>query len=258
MAGRSCEGCGRMFVSRDHRQRFCDRKCYDEKGRRRPQCSIEGCTEFSHGKGLCGSHYQKMSRYGDPLAAHRKRPNGTGRGVCVLDGCDREVSSRGLCELHYRRVLHHDTTDPPPEQCPVCTHSDRAVIEYHVMAGVPTKRVASWFGLHGLTIRRHMERDAGFPVPGRPTGKPCQVCTHPDVDEIDRLLEQRLTYDRHHPVSLPGHLTFKAIGLRFGFEGLNWFRNHITPEHQAKRAVYELGRLEALTSGTNGTSGTDG
>jgi len=41
-------------------------------------CSIAGCTRSRESKGLCNKHYLSQWRYGDPLKARTKRPDGTG------------------------------------------------------------------------------------------------------------------------------------------------------------------------------------
>lgn len=42
----------------------------------KPVCSIEGCNQPIRGRGWCTKHYQRWSKYGDPLVT-QKRPHGT-------------------------------------------------------------------------------------------------------------------------------------------------------------------------------------
>jgi hypothetical protein len=186
----------------------------------------------------------RWSRHGDPLVRkYRPHPE-----PCHAPGCDRVGISKGLCDRHYRRLLDRgDISDPV--FCPVCPRPDRAVIEARLMSGEPIKRVGKDIGILSVrTLRNHCAEHAGVALPEGITGKRCRVCDHPEVEEIDRLLVQRLKWDRLHPVNLPRSLTFKAIGRRFGFTGPSWFRHHITPEHQARRAQYELDRLAGLSA----------
>jgi len=39
-------------------------------------CSVEGCGKSHSARGLCGAHYRKWKRYGDPLAGGTRTANG--------------------------------------------------------------------------------------------------------------------------------------------------------------------------------------
>lgn len=45
---------------------------------------------------MCGRHYQRFLKFGDPLADRRRR-----RRPCIVDGCDRPAAGKGLCGAHY-------------------------------------------------------------------------------------------------------------------------------------------------------------
>lgn len=70
-------------------------------------CSVEGCgRELTppHGRGMCGKHYQKWRKYGDPSHV---RPVKCGVAPCAIDGCDGKVKSREWCSKHYTRWVRH-------------------------------------------------------------------------------------------------------------------------------------------------------
>lgn len=72
---------------------------------------------------MCGPHYGRFLKHGDPLAGGRyyePRP-----GCCTIEGCDREVVARGWCGKHYARwSAHGDPTilkTPPKKVYPPCS-----------------------------------------------------------------------------------------------------------------------------------------
>src|SRR5262245_12923991 len=76
-------------------------------------CSVKGCSNPAHQRGLCGGHYMQWYRYGnyDPAiqAAPARTREGTGTrsfksGLpCEFEGCDGLMFSRGWCSMHYYR-----------------------------------------------------------------------------------------------------------------------------------------------------------
>lgn len=88
-------------------------------------CKVEGCDKPVKVKQvqLCGTHYSRFNRHGDPLAW--KRPP---RLVCTIEGCGLPVAANGLCDKHYRRTRRYGTADLParPVACTV-EDCDRAV-----------------------------------------------------------------------------------------------------------------------------------
>lgn len=68
-------------------------------------CSIEGCEDEPKTSGLCGSHYARWRRYGDPHVITRRRKNPGA--ICEFDGCDTKARARGLCNLHWDRWRKH-------------------------------------------------------------------------------------------------------------------------------------------------------
>jgi len=78
----------------------------------RGMCSIDGCgNEILAGaaRGLCGSHYHRWQRHGDPLGggpAHNRQ--GT---VCAIADCAEAPLARGWCVKHYGRWRATGTPD---------------------------------------------------------------------------------------------------------------------------------------------------
>lgn len=70
------------------------------------KCSIQGCIKNVHGKGLCGKHYQRLWKHGDPSY------QATRYTICVVDGCQNNTRSSGspYCEKHYGRIRRRGTT----------------------------------------------------------------------------------------------------------------------------------------------------
>ena len=69
-------------------------------------CTIPNCNKTVHGNGLCGLHYQRMWKHGNPLYQPTQYK------ICIVDGCNNEVRSSGCkyCEKHYGRLRRRGTT----------------------------------------------------------------------------------------------------------------------------------------------------
>jgi hypothetical protein len=67
----------------------------------RKTCTISDCTNPAKSRQLCGKHYARWLKHGDPL---RERP---GPQPCSIEGCHRPSSTRGYCETHYQRWYRH-------------------------------------------------------------------------------------------------------------------------------------------------------
>jgi hypothetical protein len=50
---------------------------------------------------MCGMHYQRFLKYGDPLVRRVRQPGV--RKICTIKGCGRVVAGHGWCDKHYRR-----------------------------------------------------------------------------------------------------------------------------------------------------------
>lgn len=64
-------------------------------------CSIKGCGRAVNARGLCGSHYLRWRKHGDPLKGGLL-PSRKGS-PCSIKGCKSGATSRGWCGLHYQR-----------------------------------------------------------------------------------------------------------------------------------------------------------
>ena len=67
-------------------------------------CSVEECDREVLSRGYCGMHYQRWSKYGDPLVSNPGKRKAS-ESACVL--CDRPAFSRGWCVAHYQRWRKH-------------------------------------------------------------------------------------------------------------------------------------------------------
>ena len=63
-------------------------------------CLVEDCVRAHLAKGLCGLHYNRLSRTGSLERAERQREFTQ----CTVDGCDRDYRCSGYCQLHYARL----------------------------------------------------------------------------------------------------------------------------------------------------------
>lgn len=105
------------------------------------QCQIEGCDGALYGRGLCGLHYQRWRKHGDPLRTFKK----VGRSICTVEDCGRPIVGRGMCAKHYRK---------PERQCSV----------------EGCERLQWGGGLcdaHGQRLRKHGDVQAHIPIQGK-------------------------------------------------------------------------------------------
>lgn len=73
-----------------------------------PTCSIDGCDGRLKARRLCGAHYWRLLKHGEPGGATIRRAE-PGR-LCSLEGCERAISehaARGMCAAHYQRWLKY-------------------------------------------------------------------------------------------------------------------------------------------------------
>lgn len=230
-------------------------------------CTIDGCNEFCVGRGWCSSHYYRWRRSGSPDFPAKVtecavdgcgNPGPFTRGWCyrhysrwyhtgsleklVRPGnqacsvCGSPARAKGLCSLHYQRFMNtgDPTTEPklpPPGTCGVCLSPHRARAEVLLLEGGTFPEVSKAIGISPDVVRHHSRSHLGLDRTGM--GARCQICFHPDVDEIEAMIEGRVMSQR-------------AIAERFGLTSRKSIQNHTTPAHQQRRALYELGRLNAL------------
>ncbi len=67
---------------------------------RRKKCSVDGCPVLSNAKGLCGKHYVRWKKWGDPTKL-REEPYEKYL-PCKVEGCEILRLARGWCANHYK------------------------------------------------------------------------------------------------------------------------------------------------------------
>jgi len=71
------------------------------------ECSVEGCERSltpPYGRGMCGMHYKRWRRHGDPTL-DRVAPRWPA--VCTVDDCAKPTVARGWCSAHWTRWQRH-------------------------------------------------------------------------------------------------------------------------------------------------------
>lgn len=125
-------------------------------------CSISGCTNRAHARGLCPTHLRRQ-RLGQPMETPVRVASYQGL-VCSVDGCSTKVHSRGYCGTHYQRWWHH---------------GDPLVVLPANGGSMPRDLHPMWsgdrVGYHGIHGRLQTER-------GRASSQPCADCGNPARD----------------------------------------------------------------------------
>ena len=70
-------------------------------------CTVPDCTSVARSRGLCGAHYQRLLKTGDPLGLRPARWDGYVRPTCAVEGCGAPAHSNGLCSRHVGRLKRH-------------------------------------------------------------------------------------------------------------------------------------------------------
>ena len=74
------------------------------------KCSVQGCERFKRYAGLCGMHYKRRWRHGDPTKTLTPT-RGFEKTTCIAYDCERLADySNGLCEKHYNMQLVYGRT----------------------------------------------------------------------------------------------------------------------------------------------------
>lgn len=153
----------------------------------KPTCTVDGCERENNARQMCGPHYKRWQKYGDPMGAAQRRT------ACSVEGCGRPWRSRDWCQMHYQRWSRHGDPlfEPAPSPCIVTDcgaprHSD----------GYCVKHFARW--------KRHGSPDArirGEVVDGM---RICCACgTDKPVDEFPNRKAGRCKTCRAAYLSMP-------------------------------------------------------
>ena len=131
-------------------------------------CSIDGCDGLVRARGLCGMHYQRWKKYGDPLklmGRHRHPPvvqPGERYGSLVVVALDHVERPRGrcyrcICDCGRQVIITGTSLNTGRAQSCGCASLKRAleaarrVNTVHGMSGTPT--YSSWISMiHRCTI----------------------------------------------------------------------------------------------------------
>ncbi len=68
------------------------------------KCSVDNCLKNSVCKGLCGTHYTRYTRTGDPLKTKNFK---YGSIKCAVDNCEAFARENKMCAKHAQRVRRY-------------------------------------------------------------------------------------------------------------------------------------------------------
>lgn len=124
-------------------------------------CTVDGCDGVHQGRGYCKPHYQRWSRYGDPLGGGEYKSK-YDSDVCAVEECDKPRTARQWCGTHYQRWRSNGTTDlKGPEPRDTCSVEGCEVM--HNAKGYCFRHYSRW-------------RRTGDPLSGgRPEAPECAV-----------------------------------------------------------------------------------
>lgn len=95
-------------------------------------CKIEGCDKCCVAFGYCSSHYNRLKRYGDPLAGIVVQSVPLEL-QCAVDGCQRPIKQKigewgSVCNMHLMRIRRTGEPGPAtslrnrtPKYSPICS-----------------------------------------------------------------------------------------------------------------------------------------
>lgn len=74
-------------------------------------CSVSTCSNAARRRGMCGAHYQRMSKHGDVLEHIPVRKTRGLPSICAEEDCSRRRHALGYCSTHYARLQKHGSTE---------------------------------------------------------------------------------------------------------------------------------------------------
>lgn len=121
LAERSCAQCGSTFRPSHWRQKYCSDSCegrayYQRKLTGAALCSVmdsgsnDPCGKPVLQRGMCGMHYHRWLRHGDP-STRRSKPLVTDLRCSVIlksgEQCLKQAKVRTMCAAHYQRFKRY-------------------------------------------------------------------------------------------------------------------------------------------------------
>lgn len=188
----------------------------------------EGCGRAVIALGLCESHYRAQRREASP--------------ECSIEGCTNQgKTTKGWCYKHYSRWQRQGDPTLVVEECAICPHPDRTSIETRILGGAESwVSISVSLGMGRWAASTHARRHMGIRRPN--AGAVCAICTHPDSDLIDLLLESGARGSQAEAT--------RRFDLPRGAAGRHVRGRHADDPLRAERvAVYELRRLTLARSG---------
>lgn len=71
-------------------------------------CTVEDCPNSANARGLCSKHYLRWQLYGDPLFTKHKSTKAIADDIrCSVENCERKAHRRGICAMHLGRLRRH-------------------------------------------------------------------------------------------------------------------------------------------------------
>lgn len=73
-------------------------------------CSVDNCERPVKYKGMCGMHYKRWWRHGNPLATFAVQDPQNAM-ICSVEDCDNPIGdhgAKGYCPAHYSRMHNYE------------------------------------------------------------------------------------------------------------------------------------------------------